>query len=413
MDRAVPPSTPVRSFQFTDRSSSPILSYPVGTLLDHVHDQYGNAAGRFPDDLPSHDDMADPEIGLRIPSITSLARGRSRDELLDEAADLLGDRQPLPYSSPANEVIQALLFQRPRMRTATPQLPPEIEFHDIVAALGQFPMLLRRVGLVIDFVVPTTTFFPDGGPISPGRVWAGPTPWKTSTPTRRVFPYTWWESPFQPKPRSATSDLVDGYLRLGDSRFQAVQVDLDGAVAQLATMADNLAAHVGDPAHNAAPGTGLPALRSSGIGIARSERATQLGKTLGRAKQLDDQIPDSATTPMELYAEDLVRGYRPLILRVGDGQVALPCMRHEWHHLLDADPDHRRVDDDAHAWISTGPTESDHTPPELYLQEVVVRWEGWALSVPRPGKWIAPDGCTRRPPTSVPDPTPTSGWSRR
>ena len=102
---------------------------------------------------------------------------------------------------------------------------------------------------------------------------------------------------------------------------------------------------------------------------------------------------------MELYAEDLVRGYRPLILRVGDGQVALPCMRHEWHHLLDADPDHRRVDDDAHAWISTGPTESDRTPPELYLQEVVVRWEGWALSVPRPGKWIAPDGSGHEAPT--------------
>ena len=61
-----PPSTPVRSFQFTDRSSSPILSYPVGTLLDHVHDQYGNAAGRFPDDLPSHDDMADPEMGCEF-----------------------------------------------------------------------------------------------------------------------------------------------------------------------------------------------------------------------------------------------------------------------------------------------------------------------------------------------------------
>ena len=113
-----PPSTRVRSFRFADRTSSPIVSYPVGPLLDQVNGQYGELASRFPDDLPSHEQMADPETGLQTPSLAVLTRGRSRDELLAEAAGLIAQHQPLPYSSPAREVVQALLFQRPRFSTA-------------------------------------------------------------------------------------------------------------------------------------------------------------------------------------------------------------------------------------------------------------------------------------------------------
>lgn len=193
--------------------------------------------------------------------------------------------------------------------------------------------------------------------------------------------------------------LVDGYLRLGDPRFRVVQLDLDGAVAQLATMADALAAYTADPVGHGPPGTGLPALRSAGIAVARDARAGELAKALDRSKSLDGQIPTSATVRIELLAEDLVRGYRPLVLQVGETVIGAPCRRRERHNLTGADPDHQFVDDEAHAWVSSGPTQSDRTPPESYMQEVLLRWEDWALSVPRPGKWIAPDATGHESPT--------------
>ena len=384
-----PASTRVRSFPFVDRSTRPIYSYPAGSLAGVIDDLYGNTAVHFPDDLPPIDVWANPETGSSYSRPWSQIWNKNREELLDQLAAHIASGQPLP-SAPEYQILQALLFQRPRRRTSPPPRLDPVEFHDIVSALGQFPRILRLLGLILDFEIPPSVFFPGGAAVAPGRVWCGPDAWDSPVPTERAIPYTWWKAPFQPLEANPAGDLSDGYLRLGDARFQVNQVDIDGAVDKLASMADTVAAYAAAPLEHGRPGTGLPALRSAGIAITRAGRADQLRASLKRNALLDGQLPFAAVSPIELYAEDLVRGYRLSVHRLGDPQIGAPCLRREQHTLPLADEEHRALDYAAESWLSTGATESDRIPPEIYLQETVARWEGWCLSAPRPGKWIAP-----------------------
>lgn len=371
------PTSPVRAFRFVDRSAYGLVSYSVGTLLDQVLDEYHRLGLLYPDDLPTYDQVSDPEFGLRTPSLLAAAGDRPLSALLGDP-DAIDDRR-------TREFARVLRFHQPRYTDPVEPTAPDLEFHDVVAALGQFPALLRDLGLVIDVLVPGI------GALPPGEIRVQPT-WSPVTPTTTVTPITRWQVPFAATPRPANPDLSDGMVLLGDGRFRAFQVDVDGAAFKLAHMADTLHRYATSSVKGAPPTTGLPALRSAGIAVARSRRAQQMHSAFDQARQRNDIATGAAPGDIELFAEDLVRGYHPVVLPAFSAQWLPLCRRRETHRFLDVtDINDGHVSQEADSWVSSAGTESPGPTPDLHLHEVIFRWDGWSLAVPRPSAGLAPD----------------------
>ena len=133
----------------------------------------------------------------------------------------------------------------------------------------------------------------------------------------------------------------NGLLRLHDSsHFELSQIEVAGSGVKLQNTATNLVAlhDFNTRPANTPDETGLPALQMAGISIIRPEKSLALKATFTKAYALNaalvaiDQSPVSAAnvpgpppTPTdELYAEDVVRGYR---IDVFDDQS------NTWHSL--------------------------------------------------------------------------------
>lgn len=286
---------------------------------------------------------------------------------------------------------------------------PKLDFHRILAALSDYPALLRMLGLVVDLTVD-----PELIPIGVGTLRVLPTPHigpqKPATSTARVDrrPSTHFEftGRFFGAVARPDSDLVDGMLRLdgtddsfdeaGVARpFHLAQVDADGAALKLVNMASELWS-VHNP--NALIGasfdtpdtTGLPALQSAGVALVRSGRAVRLSARLadesarGKLANADD---------VANFADNLVRGYR---VDVHDGTAWRSLCRREGTYVVrQADapdlhltlPDGSPIVDEGYV-KSASSTSADAKESDLYFHEAVVRWDGWSLVAPRPGRTI-------------------------
>jgi hypothetical protein len=379
------PTSPVRAFRFVDRSDYKLVSYSVGSLLDQILDEYHRLGLRYPDDLPTYEQVSDPELGLRVPSLLAAAGDRALSALLSDP-DAIDDRR-------ARELARVLRFHQPGHTELVEPTTPNLEFHDVIAALGQFPVLLRDLGLVIDLLLPGI------GELPPGGIRVHPA-WSPVTPTTSVTPITRWQVPFAAAPRPANPDLSDGLLLLGSGQFRAFQVDIDGAAFKLAHMADTLHRYTSSPVKSAPPTTGLPALRSAGIAVARSGRAQQIQSMLNQARRHNDIASGAAPGDIELFAEDLVRGYHPVVLPAFSAQWLPLCRRRETHRFLDVtDINDSHVSQEADSWVSSAGTESSGPTPDLHLHEVIFRWDGWSLAVPRPSAGLAldPDAHVEKP----------------
>src|SRR5262249_20565603 len=157
------------------------------------------------------------------------------------------------------------------------QPPPDVDFHQAVSAMGQYPKLMRALGLAIDLEVPT-----DGVPaasnvrVIPSLQGPAPmTPWtayRLDAKARR----------FVAAP-DADSDVTDGMLLLsGPDQYDVVELDVDGAANKVLDFAYNLSRLAsGDAAASidTPQNYGLPALRSAGFSAARAGRALRLVKT--------------------------------------------------------------------------------------------------------------------------------------
>ena len=111
-----------------------------------------------------------------------------------------------------------------------------------------------------------------------------------------------------------------------------------------------------------------------------------------QARQRNDIATGAAAGDIELFAEDLVRGYHPVVLPAFSAQWLPLCRRRETHRFLDVtDINDGHVSQEADSWVSSAGTESPGPTPDLHLHEVIFRWDGWSLAVPRPSAGLAPD----------------------
>src|SRR5262249_53774594 len=142
--------------------------------------------------------------------------------------------------------------------------------------------------------------------------------------------------------------------------------------------------------------TGLPALRSAGLALARAGRAGQLLEDLKDRRGQNDQLESGQDT--ELSAEHLVRGYRVDVFDhdAPGGARWFSLHRRLVEHVFEAPDGESPIDpvetaDEGYLKATTASSETkEHPTPsdDLYLHEAICGWEGWSLAAPRPGKRI-------------------------
>lgn len=324
---------------------------------------------------------------------------------------------------------QVQTFHRPATLVHTPMpLPRElvesIDFHQIVASLGEFPELMQRLGLAIDLEIPF-----DAGLIGAAWVKVVPT-WTPQVAGSDVTPRTHCvvsQSKFQPQTQGSTADMADGMLKLNDpDLFEIGQMDVDGAAMKTLDLAEKVVEEPEEEPPAQPPPAGgrlvprrlspvglrttarfaatpsllgllapkeeevaLPATRSAGLWVAKVDRGVELAQVFLRAKVLNLAVKQQKEDELSLYAEDLVRGYR---IDIWDNESE------RWHSLCQRTGTYRfegieealTLEDEG--CVSTAATSSPDGAEDLYLHEVLFRWEGWSLSAPRPGKAVEEEG---------------------
>ncbi|MBL0336151.1 MAG: hypothetical protein IPP73_12825 [Chitinophagaceae bacterium] len=308
---------------------------------------------------------------------------------------------------------------------------PDFEYHDILSILSGYPLLQRKLGLVLDFDIPEQAIAALGKQGTIRIIPAGIHFKDAATISCPPVAYEKTEKGFYLQPANGSA-IDKGLLKINNNpEFMVVQFDTDGAALKLCNQADNLvlsrARHLSllSEAHKKRSfknqeehenynqrNEGLPTLRSSGIGIVRNGHAGVLFSKFERSKNLYDFVfsgaasglPDNRDPVTFLYpseslnADDLVQGYR---MDIYDHAYKLAHPekgeKDGWFSL------HRRMDTYSYAptgkgtKILLGSNEEDEgfiqisaaqeTGGEkaLAVGEVIARWEGWSLSVRKPG----------------------------
>ena len=276
----------------------------------------------------------------------------------------------------------------------------QFDFHSILGSLGQYPEVLRRLGIILDLEIdanPSVNQFNTGLSLA----WSSSAPGMT---TVHLTPLTVSEvrraaqgiSDYYALARD-THLIVNGFLNLspadGTNSFDLVMVDVDGAALKLANFSQTLATMSDAVLFNNGEYVALPALRVAGIGLSQDDRLGS-AQTLwavadyNNANAVNNQPPDSP-----LYLDDLVRGLRPDILD-GD-QPWRSLVRRDATYAYTGENGATGFDFSDEGWvapsISTQPADTNGATKDL-LHESLFKWEGWSLAVSRPGKFVERDG---------------------
>ena len=429
-----PAATPVTPYATKDLSNRKIRSAPVAAAVGVLHDVYGRFGFQSPTTFPPYSEIvgvnAFGPMGFQQTNHSGeLGHGESgipghgvlhKQTLVDAIEAKLAqsghqalsdaDLAAIATASGIPGALISLVFlqhqqflqrdlPRKSPRTFAATEPPAWDFHQMVAALGSLPSLLRYMGIVVDF---------RAGPLSTNALNtlanAGAAGVEMTVelsldtsqfllPTTVITPATLAVGTQSlvfraiPKP-GAQTDHANRMLKIGNPNlYEVIRLDHDSAAIKTLQFGNNVTrSRIG--AKKQTPSTpdnyALPALRTGGFAVARSERAVQMAATL---KRQTDDLFNGGSQPL-IYEDDLIRGYRFDVLDVKDGV---------WHSLMwrkgtvsinGSDP----IDVTEEDTIVPAPTSQQKDPqnpdpaPDLYLQETLSRWDGWSLAVPRIGK---------------------------
>jgi hypothetical protein len=412
---------------FQDMSDHSIASFPAVGVTELVRDTYTAVAEQSP---TTHPPATGGPLSVLHPIGELVLQDRRRLETWDEPTGVLPSTSPSPRDpngpgrivdrvhtsrgTPARvqQTISEVLRFYDRPGAADPEGPdvvpaeperPDPEFHALCATLGDYPQLLRLLGLAIDLVIVDAEHIAEGT----GRmrfVDVGEPEWLQHDRARPWTAYELRDGRFVAEPRNREDELADGSLRVEARRlFHVEQIDLDGAALKLAgtartvvTTAQTVQAEPGDDtvaASMTADAATLPALRGPGLTLYRDQRA---GVVVQGWDDTAQQEADRVHGDVTLFAEEVTRGYRLDVAEKEDPET--------WFSL------HERI---GRYWLRTGtagertdlpiePTErrdegylkrasASHNATEdtvAYLHEAVAGWEGWSLAAPRPGHRI-------------------------
>ena len=432
----LPATAFVEGFEFQDMVTKQVLSFPAANIDALVQSLYTSLASSAGEQLPKVSDfLADPgwqslvesvarndrafansDVGVRDPQRQFEAFTKGQFGQLPAGAKDLALLQ-LFHTPPSTPQIDGYAVgpDDPRSRAhwlgykrtplpAKTDFEKTIDFHQIVAAMNQYPTLLRRLGLAIDFIVAKGVFTPAANaelrvevklpPPSPKVTRAKDVGQRTRTllDARR----------FQAVPRTSPGQgdyrVVDRMLEMNPKLFTLLQSDVDGAGLKVMNFARSLALmqpadkrH--DPVTKHERQVGAPSLRNVGFQLVHVQRAAMLKNSFKRQKDFNVkaasiQSGGGATTP-ELFAEDTVRGFRIDIWDDTPKRWRSLCQRIA-HYDLNSGQVIVDVPEEEGTVRLAATKSSDKTsnPDLLWLHEALISWSGWSLCAPLPGKTI-------------------------
>lgn len=435
------PTVKVKSFVQEDLTTLPVASYPVKHIVSHLKNIISLVGKDFANDLP------DSNFYTNNPLFTSLSeygvaefpkRGREKitlDRIVQNRSvqqriqSQLRQQKAIPFNPNPNPQFDFTqlknfhgLYDKKPVATFQQVPKPDFEFHDILSVLSSYPPLMRRLGLVFDleFPAPQNILLLPGTEPSIRIILSGINYSLPTTITCPATAFTLTTKGFYSK--AAPGSMIDkGYLKINTEAFTVFQIDTDGAALKMCQMMDSLqlkkAKHIFYAAeamlpdasampffNNEAPRKeGITSNRSAGIAIARNGLAEMLQKKFVKQQGMKISLMTPGAAPSGLsgnnanfilpntllYADDTVMGYRMDVQPEG--------LQGKWFSL------HRRVNQYAfinpagtavpipglgadEGFIQAGASEENTSSgKQLKVGEVIARWEGWSLSVPRPG----------------------------
>ncbi len=341
--------------EFKDLSEKKIRSFPAAEVADHVLDLYTDVAEGYPLTFPP---VTFGPLAPLADELGHLGDGRAEhykrlDSLFEhEQSQLVEGRHgryiPRGLVPPAEQrrvaFTQAYRFydrfrngqsvREPWGDIDPAKVPPgpkrpDYDFHGYVAALGDYPLLLRPLGLAIDLVMKRDPQIPDEGRVRVRVDAPGDLAWTTDEVARPWTNYELRDRRFIPRPREREGELVDGTLRLESTRhFRVHQIDVDGSALKTVDFLGNVKRvkdHLQSVPRSMTPDeSSLPALRGVGFTISRNDRAEQMVNRLDNAVLHDKDVTNK--DPADLFAEDVTRGYRVDVEPNGKPFLSL-CLR--------------------------------------------------------------------------------------
>lgn len=392
------PEAPVFNFKLADLSKNLVVSYPVKNVMTFVASQYLNVAAESPEEPPAMEKVfqTDGLAQIRLKPITDVrfartVQLRTTRQVMAQSVRREAESQKIravqvsPLPQPPKDFFLLRDFHKPKNKITfdprtkqpiikrVPITKPEIDFHQALAFITNYPALMRLLGLALDFEMDVPPDFPASGWIKivpQGRSDETPRTAYNFDPTRGLF-----EAASSKKP----PEVVRGFLNLADEeQYDLVQLDVDAIALKTAELADT--AETRDRAE-------LPALRSSGLGVVRNEQAKSIAETLVRAVELNNELVRKRE--LTLYAEDLIQGYRVDVWDEKTRRWRSLCQRIGTYRFLRLDKELTLEDE---GFISPAVTQSaDESSDDIFAHESLFHWDGWSLVAPRPGKTIDPD----------------------
>jgi hypothetical protein len=411
-------------------SAKTIISYPTRNVYEFIKLQHQQTIGINPTVQPSraalmpvlesaalHPNQPHPVAGHAGPAVR--ANFNVNEAILHEAArpadaqmDFFQARlfhHPDPgavlkrYSAVEhNGRPPASIWQHTPIKLAAKPVIPPYDFHQIVSTVGEYPTLLRKLGLAFDLEVTLPAAAPAHiDTISVQPAW---TPDGSSMPRTMITGL----DAFTPAPQDANADFDAGLLKLSSDLFALMQIDIDGAAIKTQNFATHLVNMAimtpnGRPAPiaAAAPATaepedaeGLPSLRSTGITVVRNGRAEKLLKrTLPKVDQNNADL-EKGQAPV-IYADEIERGVRVDVRRIRNGKPEpwMSLCRRDGTYAV-AGSNMAVTVKDEEGTVSLGLTRNAAaTDADTHkLHEAIFRWAGWSLAVPAPLPGGAPAG---------------------
>lgn len=438
----------VRGFQYKDLSDNVVLSYDTMAVISLVENLYTKLAKSANGEMPLVSEIVDNPAWAHVVSTVN----EIDQEFMDQKTGLRNptkhfneffDRR-LSHANPLAEMLARFqLFHTPPAQPAVDKntrkdgieaqwlgytqtkmpekndLGKQLDFHQIIAAMNPYPSMLRRLGIVVDLILDVTSFkkapderlsvkinFPPGVLAVPRTADASPT-------THTLLSDTKFQAVSSPTLKQNDIHVIDGLLDINPSQYAIVQLDVDSTALKLMNFARTLARLVPDnarvdPVTRFEKDLGVPSLRNVGLMLVHRNRWSMLenkfeaNTSLNAATEAvfnhptatspDDPTATPPAKPPDLWAEDLVRGYR---IDIWDSTTVVwrsLCLRDATYDLDGSILKPNKVEEGT---LRLGATKSsDPTSNEklVYLHEAIMSWTGWSLAAPPPGRAIQRDG---------------------
>jgi len=397
-------ATPVASYIYSELTGRRFFSYPAAFVRSFLMSSYSQLAANSPTDHPTADYLLHSTPFGQLPH-DSRGKRDAEHQLLSRFPKAGGPIPPGDKAMPKLDLTQASMFLRPltvpppnATSQTVPHPPvPRFDFHQALSLLSRHPALLRLFGIVVDLEVdrPSGTF-PATVAIQAVPSWTSLLG-SSSSDVRPKTVATWGR--WLPAPRAVNPEISGGLLRLSDpNAYEVIEVDLDGATLKSLDFVQNIARAFTSASSADTPKTfATPSLRSAGLSLARNQNAAKLYGHLQASSSLNNDLGPGGS-PIDLHAEDLTQGYRvdvwdskrdawfPLCRRIAAPRPG------PGGYAIGNPPVIEPVPAGDEGWVELGLTSAgDKSSMDMYLPETVLRWAGWSLVAPRPGKHLAAD----------------------